>query len=168
MINEDLIIEHVNFGTDDLKDKYDLYNNLLEKIYIEMDISDKPIMGKTFDLISETYFKNKNLYKDSILDEIKSKSIVYFLKNKDEYLGGIICRNSNYYTDTYLLSIIMTFPQFRSHGYGKYLLKYVLDDLKIRYKVKHFCLACILNNHAAMNLYRSFGFSPMSTFMLKI
>ena len=43
-----------------------------------MDISDKPIMGKTFDLISETYFKNKNLYKDSILDEIKSKSIVYF------------------------------------------------------------------------------------------
>lgn len=75
-----------------------------------MDISDKPIMGKTFDLISETYFKNKNLYKDSILDEIKSKSIVYFLKNKDEYLGGIICRNSNYYTDTYLLSIIMIFP----------------------------------------------------------
>lgn len=72
MDDNELIIEHINFGTDDLKDKYDTYNSLLEKMFIELDFSDKAILGKIFDLYVDTYFKDKSLYKNSIIDEIKS------------------------------------------------------------------------------------------------
>lgn len=168
MTDNHLIVEHVNFGTDDLKDKYDIYNSLLEKMFIEMDFSDKPILGKIFDLQSNTYFKDKSLYKDSIVDEIKAKTLAYFLKNENVYIGGCICQHSKFYTDTCMISNLVIFSEFRSQGYGKYFLPYILNDLKIKYKFKHFGLNCLTNNHAAMKLYRSFGFSPVSTFMMKL
>lgn len=80
MDDNELIIEHINFGTDDLKDKYDTYNSLLEKMFIELDFSDKAILGKIFDLHVDTYFKDKSLYKNSIIDEIKAKTLAYFFK----------------------------------------------------------------------------------------
>lgn len=90
MDDNELIIEHINFGTDDLKDKYDTYNSLLEKMFIELDFSDKAILGKIFDLYVDTYFKDKSLYKNSIIDEIKAKTLAYFLKNNDVYIGGCV------------------------------------------------------------------------------
>ena len=168
MFNNDLIVEHVYFGVDDIKDKYHLYDCLLEKLYIEMDISDKFVFGKTFDLLTDTYFKNSNLNKNSVDYEIKTKSLTYFLKNKNDYLGGIICRPTEEFIDTCIISIVLIFSQFRSHGYGKYLLNYVLNDLKTKYNFKHFGLRCMNCNDVAVKLYQSFGFSPMATFMLKM
>ena len=168
MINEDLIIEHINFGTDDLKDKYDTYNSLLEKMFIELDFSDKAILGKIFDLHVDTYFKDKSLYKNSIIDEIKAKTLAYFLKNNDVYIGGCVCQPSKFYINTCMIYNLVIFSEFRSQGYGKYLLKYILNDLKVKYKFKYFGINCLINNNAAMKLYRSIGFSPISTYLMKI
>lgn len=169
MIDNHLIVEHVNFGTDDLEEKYDTYKEILEKVHIEMDFTDRAIVNKVFNLYPDHYFKNKDVYKDVIIDKIKQKAIGYFLKNENEYIGVCLALNSNnFYIDTYLINIFLIFSKFRSQGYGKYLLKYSLNDLKTRYKIKHFGINCYNNNNAAMKLYRSFGFSPVSTFMMKL
>ena len=46
--------------------------------------------------------------------------------------------------------------------------EYILNDLKVKYKFKYFGINCLINNNAAMKLYRSIGFSPISTYLMKI
>ena len=60
------------------------------------------------------------------------------------------------------LMVLYAKPEFRRRGIGRKLLQEILKRLMANYKVKEVVLEVRKSNTAAINLYRSFGFFPVS------
>ncbi|EUJ30308.1 GCN5-related N-acetyltransferase [Listeria floridensis FSL S10-1187] len=58
---------------------------------------------------------------------------------------------------------LMTAPEFRGQGFGKQVLKGLLDEAK-RYSYPFIYIRVLPENHSAIKLYQSFGFEEIEPF----
>lgn len=101
--------------------------------------------------------------RDCILDGLKTKDGVFFLKSNDGHIIGECEVGTSRYIDTLALSGLVIESNYRGRGLGKR----ILDAVFTHYKNKNIVLTVSVANPHAVNLYRSLGFKDTDIRMVR-
>lgn len=144
----------------DSNDKKNLY-----KIIKEFDKAEDSIDKEFYDL-----WKSKNA--DSKIDQILENwrrlgSILYILRKDNNITGFCVVRFGHPFLKNIIsITDIGISKNARGQGLGKYLFKYVIDDLE-KNSDNNIILNVFDRNNIAKKMYSSFGFRPATTTMVK-
>ena len=112
----------------------------------------------TWELLAKQQFSDEDFCDAEYLTELKDKVKGWCLLNEnDEWIGCCFIDNKihDYNPSGIHFLEICTFPKFRNHGYGKYLLKIMFDNSLT--KTKSVCIEP--NNEPSIRLFTKYGFN---------
>ena len=110
------------------------------------------INSKDLSILDNSFLSIEDIKKEFINNPF-ARYIIYIYNNK--VIGYI------YYSDIYdriEINYFYILEEYRSFGYGKKLLKYLIDNNK-----KNITLEVNENNIVAINIYKLFGFKQVAT-----
>ena len=108
--------------------------------------------------ISYKFWKKNGIYSISFYNQRIIEQLSFVLKINNKLVGCCLCENLGNKISS--ISLLMIDDIYQNQGFGKFLLKYCLENLK--YKGFIFCqLHVCTTNYKAMNLYEKFGFERM-------
>jgi diamine N-acetyltransferase len=93
-----------------------------------------------------------------------AKAYVYYGKAfpyaiyKDDIMIGFILLRDRDDLENYSIEKIMIDKEYQGNGYGKSIIKNVIDGMKKESKYRKVCICCNVNNYKAIKIYESFGF----------
>lgn len=116
-------------------------------------------------IIENSILNSSNLSNNDLINDDISKYFgcsCYLLKLDGIVIGlCITSKNPDWFNSISIYYLGIT-KAYRRKGFGKYLLKYVLD----KNKNSHFTLMCFLKNKEALSLYKKFDFTDEITVLL--
>lgn len=89
--------------------------------------------------------------------ETFQKDLVYLIENDTDVIGSLSCEKKGD-THVYISGLVIK-PSFQNKGFGKQILVYLLEELK---NIQRIDLVTHPDNHVALTLYKSLGFTVES------